>query len=174
MMVELHPRRCACHGGSWISLAGQSGAPCSIDGTLPRGALVVPLEQWRAMGKPHNVEEFYAFLSSLSAKPTGAERRAHQRFPVVVGIRLSRAGRLNEGDWPGEESDHAATENVSRGGALVRSRLSAAKGDVLLFEEARSSFRTRARVQDVSGDASDRRYHLRFLDASAPEGLLSV
>src|SRR5688572_11980653 len=79
MMVELHPRNCACHGGSWMSLSGQSGASCSLDGSLPRGALVVPLDQWRAMGKPHNVEEFYDFLAHVASQPAPGERRAHER-----------------------------------------------------------------------------------------------
>jgi hypothetical protein len=174
MMVELHPRKCHCHGGSWMSLSGQSGAPCSEDGRLPRGAVVVPLEQWRAMGKPHNVEEFYDFLDGLAPRSTtGGERRAYPRFPVIVDIRLSRTAQGQDPSFV-RETENAATENVSRGGALVRSHLTADKGDVLFFEESRSSFRTRARVQEVSGDGADRHFHLRFLDASAPEGLLHV
>src|SRR5690349_3318308 len=124
MMVELHPKTCACHGGSWMSLSGQSGAPCSLDGRLPYGALVVPLEQWRAMGKPHDVEEFLEFLARISAKPSAGERRAHERVTVSFGVRLSRTASLDGGD--GVDVDHAATENMSRGGARVRSRLTAA------------------------------------------------
>jgi hypothetical protein len=136
--------------------------------------VVVPLEQWRAMGKPHNVEEFHDFLGQLSARPPAGERRAHERFPVVVGIRLSRGDSAREVDgWVGFVEE-AATGNVSRGGALVYCRLAAEKGDVLLFEEARTAFRTRARVQGISGDETHRHLHLRFLDASAPETLLHV
>jgi hypothetical protein len=172
MMVELHPRSCSCHGGSWMSLSGQSGAPCSGDGRLPVGALVVPLEQWRAMGKPHNVEEFHDFLARVSAKPTAGERRAYERFPIAVGVRLSRVQGVRDSDYVSDDFDHASTENLSRGGARVRSRMAAAKGDVLLFEESRSSFRTRARVEDVSGAEPEHCFHLRFLDATAPESLL--
>jgi hypothetical protein len=157
-----------------MSLSGQSGAPCTEDGSLPRGAVVVPLEQWRAMGKPHNVEEFHDFLGRLTAKPLAGERRAHERFPVAVSIRLSRADMSHDRGALAGYVEEAATGNVSRGGALVLCRLAAEKGDVLLFEESRSAFRTRARVQGVSGDETARHLHLRFLDASAPEALLHV
>jgi hypothetical protein len=165
MMVELHPRTCACHGGSWMSIAGQSGSPCSKDGRLPPGALVVPLEQWRAMGKPHTAEEFREFLGRLSRY---GDRREFERFEVAVGVKLSR---LDNGTGL---SERTSTENMSRGGARVATRLSAERGDVILFEEAQGAFRTRAQVQEVTGEAArDRRLHLRFLDGLAPDGLFA-
>src|SRR5215213_6722478 len=87
MMVELHPKTCLCHGGSWMSFVGQSGSPCARDGHLPDGAVLLPLEQWRAMGKPHDVEEFDVALASLSH---AVVPRRHERYHVAVPIRLSR------------------------------------------------------------------------------------
>jgi hypothetical protein len=122
------------------------------------------MEQWRAMGKPHNVEEFQDFLKRMEKS---GDRREHERFDVVVGIRLSRLDVPAAHDF----SELTSTENLSRGGARVRSQMHARKGDVLLFEEARSQWRTRAQIQDVTGGDSERRLHLRFLDSSAPENL---
>jgi hypothetical protein len=166
MMVELHSRKCVCHGGSWMSIAGQSGSPCSKTGALPSGAVVVPLEQWRAMGKPHNVEEFHDFLSRLTRS---GDRREYERFDAAVGVRISRLGHADSAG----ASEETATENLSRGGARVLSHLGLTKGEVVLFEDVRSAFRTRAQIQDVTG-IGDRshRLHLRFLDDLAPDQLL--
>jgi hypothetical protein len=166
MMVELHTRKCTCHGGSWMSVAGQSGSPCSKTGTLPSGSVVVPLEQWRAMGKPHNVEEFNDFLSRLTVS---GDRREHERLEAIVDIRLSRLDREEEA----AVSEDTATENLSRGGARVLSRMGVTKGEVVLFEEELSAFRTRAQIQDVTPIGDQRhRLHLRFLDGQAPDTLL--
>src|SRR5688572_2935122 len=106
MMVELHPRTCACRGGSWMSLGGQSGSPCSDDGRPPVGAILVPLEQWRAMGKPHNVEEFQEFLNRVSRS---GDRREYERYELVIGVRLFRL------DAPvAPSSEVTSTENLSR------------------------------------------------------------
>jgi hypothetical protein len=147
-----------------MSLSGQSGAPCSTNGQLPSGSVIVPLDQWRAMGKPHNVEEFELFLSRIahSGKP---ERRQHPRLDLVLGVHLSRPSS--------DRVEDAATENLSRSGAMVRSTLDAGKGDIVLFEESSGTFRTRAQVRDVSGTGADRRLHLHFLDANAPDELLT-
>jgi hypothetical protein len=150
-----------------MSLAGQTGSPCTRDGKVPQGAVLVPMEQWRAMGKPHNVEEFQDFLKRMERS---GDRREHERFDVVVGIRLSHVDRPPSKDW----SELTSTENLSRGGARVRSQLRARKGDVLMLEESRSQWKTRAQIQDVSGSEADRRLHLRFLDASYPDNLLPV
>lgn len=115
------------------------------------------------MGKPHNSEEFEEFLARLGSSAT-PDRREHPRLDLVVGVHLSRADRVADG----------ATENLSRGGALVRSEIDADTGDIVVFEEAQSSFRTRAQVREVRGGGDKRRLHLHFLDAKAPDQLLQT
>ena len=166
MMIELHSKTCVCHGGSWMSFVGQSGSPCAKDGRLPTGAVLVPLEQWRAMGKPHDVEEFDLALLSLQGTVV---QRQFERFDVTVPVRLWRL----EDDHPAGPYENTATENLSQGGARVRSQLPLAKGDLVWFEQAAGDFRTRAQIREVSaGDHAERRLHLRFLDGSTPEHLL--
>jgi hypothetical protein len=84
-------------------------------------------------------------------------------------VRLSRLDMPRPSPGIGEET---STDNLSRGGARVKSRLALAKGEVLLFEDARGAFRTRAQIQEVTGNAHDQRLHLRFLDGFAPDGLI--
>ena len=168
MMIELHPKSCNCHGGSWMSFVGQSGSPCSRDGRLPTGAVLVPLDQWRAMGKPHDVEEFDLALESLS---TTTVTRQFERFPLSLAVRLWRL----EDDHPAGPAEDTATENVSRGGARVPSALPVKKGDIVWFEQVSGRFRCRAQIREVSGgDQAERRLHLRFLDGLAPEDLLAT
>jgi hypothetical protein len=167
MMVELHPKSCICHGGSWMSPVGQSGSPCTRGGLSPDGSLVVTMDQWRAMGKPHDVEEFEDALAHLSH---AVVPRRFERHEVAIAVRLRLGG--DEGvpavDGP------IATDNLSRGGARVRSRLAVRKGDVLWFEEATGAFGTRAEIKDVTAAADDGvpRLHLSFLDGLAPAFLL--
>jgi hypothetical protein len=115
------------------------------------------------MGKPHNVEEFEQFLGG-AAHAADPDRRQHPRLDLVVGVHLSHDDRVED----------AATENLSRGGALVRSSIHAVKGDIVVFEEAATAFRTRAQIRDVRGEGGQRRLHLRFLDAPAPDALLGA
>jgi hypothetical protein len=150
-----------------MSFVGQSGSPCSRDGQLPDGAVLVPLEQWRAMGKPHNVEEFDVALSQLSQ---AVVQRQFERYEITIPVRISRY----EADHPVQPQEDTATHNLSRGGARVTCSLSCNKGDVLWFEESAGIFRTRAQVRDISsGDDHQQRLHLRFLDALAPDDLLT-
>jgi len=166
MMVELHPKSCSCHGGSWMSFVGHSGSPCAREGHLPEGAVLVPLEQWRAMGKPHDVEEFDLALLQLSH---AVVPRRFERYPVEMAIRLSRAND----DQPVDPWEMTRTENLSRGGARVCSRLDLAKGDVVWFEDVAGGFRTRAQIREISaGEQQERRLHLHFLDGLAPDALL--
>ena len=168
MMIELHPKSCACHGGSWMSFVGQSGSPCAPDGRLPTGAVLVPVDQWRAMGKPHDVEEFDLALESISKTVV---TRKHERFELAVPVRLWRG----DSDQPHEPHEDTATDNLSRGGARVPSRLPFEKGDVIWFEHVTGHFRCRAQVRDVTADGeSHRRLHLRFIDTLAPDEIFST
>lgn len=168
MMIELHPKSCACHGGSWMTFVGQSGSPCSDNGRLPEGAVLVPVEQWRAMGKPHDVEEFDLALLSLSKTVVA---RQHERFDVAVPVRLWRA----DTGAPADAHEDTATENVSRGGARVLSRLRIEQGEVVWFEHVTGHFRCRAQVRGVSAeDGTQRRLHLRFIDTLAPDEMLAT
>lgn len=168
MMIELHPKSCGCHGGSWMSFVGQSGSPCSDDGRLPMGAVLVPVEQWRAMGKPHDVEEFDLALVSLSKS---AITRKHERFDLTVPVRLWRG----DSPEPPESREDTATDNLSRGGARVVSRLPCEEGDVVWFEHVTGHFRCRAQVRAVTAEGpSERRLHLRFLDTLAPDEIFAT
>jgi hypothetical protein len=157
-----------------MSIASRSGSPCSKDGAIPPGAVLVPLEQWRAMGKPYCAEEYQDFLSRLSQS---GDRREHERIDKVLGVRLSRLPSASP-----IEFEDTSTENLSRGGARVSSRMGAAVGDVLLFQETSSRFSTRVQIQDVTrvgGSRSrphdeKRRLHLRFLDAQPPDALFTT
>jgi hypothetical protein len=166
MMIELHSKTCLCHGGSWMSFVGQSGSPCAKDGRLPVGAVLVPLDQWRAMGKPHDLEEFDLALASLQGTVV---QRQFERFEVRESVRLWRL----EEDHPAGPYENTCTENLSQGGARVLSQLPLSKGDFIWFEQADGDFRTRAQIREItSGHHAERRLHLRFLDGFTPEQLL--
>ena len=167
MMIELHPKSCTCHGGSWMSFVGQTNSPCSGDGRLPQGAVLVPVEQWRAMGKPHDVEEFD--LALLALKKTVVTRK-YERFDLAVPVRLWCGASVESADL----HEDTATENLSRGGARVLSHLPCAKGDVVWFEHVTGHFRCRAQVRDVTGDEQARRLHLRFIDTLAPDEIFAT
>jgi hypothetical protein len=168
MMVELHPKSCVCHGGSWMTLVGQSGSPCAKSGHLPDGSLVVTLDQWRAMGKPHDVEEFDDALGRLSH---AIVPRRFERYDNTVLVRLCPYADDGEDALLGEP---IPTDNVSLGGARVRCQRPYRKGDVVWLEAMAGAFRTRAEVKDVTAsETEEQRLHLSFLDGLAPASLLA-
>jgi hypothetical protein len=163
--VELHSRRCSCRGGSWMVFGEASGSPCpGSDGT---SGVVIPLSEWRLLGKPADLE---AYQEATNRQEAG-ERREFQRFSAFLPVRL---GRIPTWKAPTPQTEDTVTDVVARGGALVRSRMAVEKGDVLTFEI--QSFRTRAEVTYVSAPASAldnvQRLGLRFLDAPLPESLI--
>jgi len=70
--------------------------------------------------------------------------------------------------------EQTIAENIGRGGARVMTSLAVVKGDVVRLEEVDGDFQVRAEIRNVY-IGSDRipRLNLRFLDAAAPDRLLS-
>jgi len=81
LMIELHAPSCGCRGGSWIAGPGRHGQAACPDGQdgLPNGALMLPLSQWRAMGRPKNTEDYARTLARLSAAVVAAAQEARHR-----------------------------------------------------------------------------------------------
>jgi hypothetical protein len=64
-------------------------------------------------------------------------------------------------------------DDVSRGGACLRSTGGFREGEVLLVQEAGGDFATRGAVRAVTEDEDDSvRLHVEFLDRQAPERLV--
>jgi hypothetical protein len=74
VLIEMHAPTCACRGGSWIAGPGRHGLTACPDGQhgLPGGAVVLPLGQWRAMGRPKDADDYKRILALLSASVTDA------------------------------------------------------------------------------------------------------
>jgi len=160
MRVELHGRICSCRGGSWVVFGDAAGSPCS-GGAGAR--VVLPLGEWRTLGKPADLEAY----QDAQARAQAGERREFQRFAVTLEVRI---GRMPTWKSPTTQLEDTVTDVVARGGALVRSRMAVDKGELLTFEC--EGFRTRAEVMYVSapsGPEAAQRLGLRFLDAPLPD-----
>ena len=71
------------------------------------------------------------------------------------------------------QEELTVADNVSKGGARVMTSLGFKVGDVLLLQEAKGSFATRAEVRGTTRvQLAIDRLHLRFLDREAPDRLL--
>jgi len=71
------------------------------------------------------------------------------------------------------QEELTVADNVSKGGARVMTSLAFTVGDVLLLQEAKGSFATRAEVRATTRvQRTIDRLHLRFLDREAPDRLL--
>jgi hypothetical protein len=163
MQIELHSRNCSCRGGSWVVVDGSSGSPCSgpaADG--PR--VVLPMAQWKSMGKPSSVEEH----AEATSREKEGERREFDRFAVAIKVRLSRLASWRK---EGTQFEDTTTEVVAKGGALVNSHMAVEKGEVLQFEVP-GSFSAKAEVMYVAGGKGVLRLGLRFLDNLLPESLI--
>ena len=105
------------------------------------------------------------FLMPGDAIPGGPRR--HDGIPLTLRLPAEHA--------PGghEHEERAVAELVREREARVRiSSLPAMKGAILLVEDARGGFRTRAEVRHILiGTDGDPRLEIAFLDASAPTGL---
>jgi hypothetical protein len=100
---------------------------------------------------------------------TAEERRRAQRVegPFFFGLKREVPKAMD----PIEEA--AVAENLSEGGARVKSSLSLQPGDVIYLRELGGLFRTRAEIRNVyMGPDRIQRANLMFLDEAAPERLL--
>lgn len=165
MRVELHGRTCSCRGGSWVVFGDASGSPCSAG--RAGGAVVLPIGEWRVLGKPADLEAY----QEARARNEAGERREFQRFEARIEVRI---GRLATWKTPNPQVEETFTDVIARGGALVRSRMAVERGEVLTFETG--GHKTRAEVTYVSaptgGGDPMLRLGLRFLDAPLPVELI--
>jgi hypothetical protein len=96
-------------------------------------------------------------------------RRRSERFELLVNLLLQQAD-----EW-GEilREELTVTDNLSEGGARVRTTLELKPGDVVCVKETEGSFEGRAQVRGASlGPDGIRRLHLKFLDGKAPRHLV--
>ena len=103
--------------------------------------------------------------------PGQKERRRHERFEIFLNLRLKRTdpstGRVQE--------ETTVTENVSAGGARVRTGMGVSKGEVLMVEEVAGAFRMRAEIRNLYiGKDGVPRLNLTFLDGILPDRILTA
>jgi hypothetical protein len=104
------------------------------------------------------------------AAPGQKERRRHERREVYLNLRLKRTdpstGQVQE--------ETTVTDNVSAGGARVRTGMAVSKGEVLMVEEVSGPFRSRAEIRNLYiGKDGIPRLNLAFLDGIFPDRFLA-
>jgi hypothetical protein len=114
------------------------------------------------------------FLLPSDPRPTPPgqkERRKHERFEAFLNFRLRRTDPMT-----GQvQEETTVTDNVSAGGARVRTGMGVSKGEVLLVEEVSGPFRTRAEIRNLYiGKDGIPRLCLCFLDGILPDRILAA
>lgn len=112
---------------------------------------------------PRGYDENPAGLFFLPSDPQpGGGDRTQPRYPLLLTVRLRRLQEAREG--PPEE--RTITEDVSLGGASVRTTLPLARGELVRLAEMDGPFQASAVVQNISRGA-DRitRVNLQFMNA---------
>ena len=162
-LVELHSASCACGGGSWTVKDGESPSPkCQREGgRMPANSLLVPVDQWEAMGRPGKTEEYQAALRQVR------DRRQMPRLRVALQVRLRRTN----GQGQDLEQEITTTKDVSEGGMLVATTLPLGTGETVVIDEEGGPFRSRAEVlETIPGEGSDPACaRLKLLDDDAAE-----
>jgi hypothetical protein len=104
--------------------------------------------------------------------PTLVERRrAHRRDGAFLFVLRCIA---EDGELDYRRGEATVADNLSPGGARIKTSLSLAKGDVVWVAEAGGPFRTRGEVRNVSLSSDGfARVNVMFLDALAPDRLLA-
>jgi hypothetical protein len=101
------------------------------------------------------------FFLPSDPQPAWAVDRAHPRYELTLTVRLRRLDESREG--PAEEV--TITEDVSLGGARVRTTLPVGKGELVRVAEVDGPFQASAVVQNAATGADKvRRLHLQFMD----------
>ena len=174
-------------GASTIdTLRLQLEQPPPLDEARHRGlpaALVKPLSVALAKDPAARYASVGEFLRALreaqlrtSARATervrsipSSDRRRDRRLELPIGCRIRFAARAG-----GEGEERTITENISRGGARIKTaQTHLAEGDRLGFEEIDGPFRARAEVRGSRAfDDGIHRLHLKFLDHAAPARLV--
>ena len=107
---------------------------------------------------------------SAAARPayTGPERRGHARYDIAVQLTITRPEPVAFG----AALDHAATRNISLGGAMVPTALPLTRGDVVLVRDLQSVLKTRAEVRGLFiGKDNVPLLNLKFLDPAAADAV---
>ncbi|HEY3121533.1 MAG TPA: PilZ domain-containing protein [Vicinamibacteria bacterium] len=131
----------------------------------PNGEIGVLFLESHPRGYEQNLDGFYLHPVGQTAE----ERRQAQRVdgPFFFGLKRQVPGALD----PTEEA--AVAENLSEGGARVKSALQLSRGDIIHVRELGGLFRTRAEIRNVYvGPDRVQRANLMFLDEPAPPRLL--
>jgi hypothetical protein len=97
------------------------------------------------------------------------ERRSHPRFQMFLNFTIQQVD-----EWGAVlQEELTVADDLSRGGAQVKTTLDFSEGDVVLLQEAGGGFATRAAIRAVVEGANGiTRLHLKFLDRQAPDRLL--
>lgn len=101
------------------------------------------------------------FFLPSDPQPAWAVARAQPRYELMVTVRLRRL----DDSRPGAPEEVTITEDVSLGGAKVRTTLPVAKGELVRIEEVDGPFRASALVQNaMAGPDAIMRLNLQFMD----------
>jgi hypothetical protein len=101
------------------------------------------------------------FFLPSDPQPAHAVQRSEPRYPLLITIRLRRM----EEQCEGAPEELTITEDVSLGGARVRTTLPVARGELVSVAELDGPFRASALVQNVSaGDDRIVRLNLQFMN----------
>ena len=101
------------------------------------------------------------FFLPSDPQPAFAVKRSSARYDLMLTVRLLRLDETGGG--PCDEL--TVTEDVSLGGARVRTALPVAKGELVQVEEVGGPFKASAVVHNViEGDDHMRRLNLEFMD----------
>jgi hypothetical protein len=137
--------------------------------TNPSGRFLFPgdLEEEEGSGPSPAPQAAVESESDAAPDPTG--RRQSERFEVLVNFLVQQAD-----EW-GEilREELTVTDNVSAGGARLRTTLELRAGEVVCVKEADGPFEGRAEVCGATvGSDGVRRLHIRFLDGRSPKHLV--
>jgi len=101
------------------------------------------------------------FFLPSDPQPAWAVKRSYPRHELALTVRLHRL----DSACSGAHDEVTVTEDVSVGGAKVRTTLPVAKGELVQVEEVGGPFRAPAVVHNASlGEDGARRINLQFMD----------
>jgi hypothetical protein len=119
--------------------------------------------------KGHEVHPTGRYLLPTDPAPAPKERRQYRRLEIFLNLKLL------QGAEGARVEERTVAENLGKGGARVMTSLSVSRGDILEVEELGGPFHTRAEIKNVYvGKDNIPRLNLRFLDAEAPDRLVSA
>ena len=125
---------------------------------------------WESVPLPASALSFTP-LDEVSPAPADDpdERRSHPRFQMFLNFTIQQVD-----EWGAVlQEELTVADDLSKGGAQVKTTLDFSEGDVVLLQEAGGGFATRAAIRAVVEGANGiTRLHLKFLDRQAPERLL--